>query len=271
MITEINIRRPRMWTNRIIGAAGLSRLWPWPLRTDAADGMLLAGRGDVSHGDFAHFGIAVMTDSGRKSLVVLASSSPQRRQLLASAGVPFQVVSPVLTEPNGMLSTLPPAKQAEALAYFKARAVADDNPGATVLGADTIVALGQTVLGKPADAAEARRMLATISGTTHQVITGVALIRPPARRIITSDLTRVTMRRMSDEEIDSYVASGEWAGKAGGYAIQLTGDRYVEKIDGSFTNVVGLPMELVLKLLEQAALAGGAGPDCDAGGRREPA
>jgi len=190
-----------------------------------------------------------MADSDHKSVLILASSSPQRRQLLASAGIPFQVVDPPLAEPDGHVSSLPPAERAEALAYFKARTVADQHPDAIVLAADTVVSEGGRVLGKPTDAADARRMLAAISGTRHQVITGIAVVYPHGRRVIASDITYVTMRKMSPEEIERYVASGEWIDKAGAYAIQLTADRYVQKLEGSFTNVVGLPMELVTRLL----------------------
>lgn len=183
--------------------------------------------------------------------IILASSSPRRRQLLAEAGVKFDVVDPPLPEPDETVARLSPSQQAEALAYFKGRAVADRHPGAIVLAADTVVALGRKVLGKPADDADARAMLATLSGTRHKVITGVAVLAPGGARIIASDLTYVTMRPMTEDEIENYVASGEAAGKAGAYAIQETGDKFVEKIEGSFSNVVGLPMELVQRMLNE--------------------
>ena len=189
------------------------------------------------------------------NILILASSSPRRRQLLAQAGVPFQAVVPPLAEPHEGLTELDPVEQAEALAYFKARSVAAAQPGATVLAADTLVAVGQEVLGKPADAHDARRMLAALSGTRHKVITGVAIIEPGGKRTIDSEVTYVTMRRMTDLEIEAYIDSREWIGKAGGYAIQLSADRYVEKVEGSFTNVVGLPMELVMRLLARLSLA----------------
>ena len=189
------------------------------------------------------------------NILILASSSPRRRQLLAQAGVPFQAVVPPLAEPHEGLTELDPVEQAEALAHFKARSVAAAQPGATVLAADTLVAVGQEVLGKPADAHDARRMLAALSGTRHKVITGVAIIEPGGKRTIDSEVTYVTMRRMTDLEIEAYIDSREWIGKAGGYAIQLSADRYVEKVEGSFTNVVGLPMELVMRLLTRLSLA----------------
>jgi len=183
--------------------------------------------------------------------LILASSSPRRRDLLAQIGLEFETAAPTIPEPQDGFEKLPPRQQAEALAYFKAKALRDVGPDAIVLGADTIVAEGGRVLGKPADATEARRMLQTLSGTRHEVITGVTLLGPPDKRLIASAVTHVTMRRMTPREIQSYVDSREWVGKAGAYAIQETADRYVEKVEGSFTNVVGLPIELVRRMLEQ--------------------
>ncbi len=184
--------------------------------------------------------------------IILASSSPRRRQLLEQAGMDFEVSAPAIPEPDEALSGLAPAQQAEALAYFKARAVADERPDASmILGADTIVALGKTVLGKPDDAAGALAMLQSLSCTRHQVITGLALIAGGGSRLIASDVTFVTMRKLTPGEVEAYVASGEWRGKAGAYAIQETADRFIERIDGSFSNVVGLPMELLDRMLRE--------------------
>ena len=186
------------------------------------------------------------------SKLILASSSERRRHLMAEGGLDFEVVAPSLGEPSEYVLNLPPIQQAEALAYFKARSVLDIHPKATVLGADTIVVLGEEVMGKPADAEGARRMLDTLSGTRHRVITGVAIVGP-CGRLIASDTTYVQMREMSPDEIDGYVESEEWAGKSGGYAIQETADRFISRIDGSFSNVVGLPMELVTQMLAKLA------------------
>ena len=188
----------------------------------------------------------------RSPRLILASSSPRRRSLLARAGVKFDVVDPPLDEPTEIPQESSPAGQAEALAYFKARAVADQYPRAVVLAADTLVATSEGVLGKPSDQAQARSMLHRLSGTRHQVITGVAMVGPGTRREITSATTYVTMREMTEEQIEAYIASGEWVGKAGAYAIQETADRYIETLEGSFTNVVGLPMELVLEMLQRS-------------------
>ena len=199
-----------------------------------------------------------MTKPMQTFRLVLASSSPRRRQLLAEAGYDLVVVSPSIQEPAGALENLAPSQQAESLAYFKARAVAAERPDDVVLAADTVVAVGDRVLGKPADRAEAEGMLRALSGTRHRVITGMALLWPDDRRLIASATTYVTMRKMSEQEIQQYLGSGEWIGKAGAYAIQETADRFVESVEGSFTNVVGLPMELLERMIQQHDNAPGA-------------
>ena len=181
--------------------------------------------------------------------LILASSSPRRRGLLAGAGYRFEIVEPPIDESDNRPGGLSPIQWAEALAYFKARCVREHRPDRCVLAADTLVCVGEQVLGKPADGAEARRMLRTLSGTRHSVITGVALLGCVSRRLIASDTTYVTMRALTGREVDQYVQSGEWIGKAGAYAIQETADRFVENIEGSFSNVVGLPMELVGRMV----------------------
>lgn len=180
---------------------------------------------------------------------ILASASPRRRELLAQAGYEFEVHPPAREEPNHLPAGLPPEAHAESLAYFKARDVAERFPHRLVLGADTVVAAGGEILGKPADARHARRMLEKLSRRRHAVITGLALLGPGDRRILTHDVTYVTMRPLTAQEIEDYLASEEWRGKAGAYAIQETADRFVVKLEGSFTNVVGLPMELLERLL----------------------
>ena len=181
--------------------------------------------------------------------LILASSSPRRRELLASSGRRFEVVPPSIPEPVRDWALLSPTETAEALAYFKARSVRQAHPRAWVLGADSVVACVGRILGKASGADEAEAMLRKLSGTRHAVITGVALLGPPSRRLIASDTTHVTMRRMSDQEVRQYIDSGEWKDKAGAYAIQETADRFIEVVEGSFTNVVGLPMELVERML----------------------
>ena len=191
--------------------------------------------------------------------LVLASSSPRRRELLAEAGFEFDVVSPPFEEPASFQKAVTPAARAEALAYFKARSVADRHPEACVLGADTVVAVAGRVLGKPADRDEAERMLRTLSGTRHAVISGVAVLGPDGIRMISSETTYVTMRPLSEREVTDYLDSGEWIGKAGAYAIQETADRFVVRVEGSLSNVVGLPMELVGRMMAELGLCFGAG------------
>lgn len=195
------------------------------------------------------------------SRFVLASNSPRRRQLLGEAGYDFKVVSPPWPEPAGDEINPSAAEFAQAASYFKARSVASLCRSHVILAADTVVARDGRVYGKPADREDARRILSSLSGTTHEVITGVTLLDPRSgRRIITMDRTGVTMRRMLPAELDEYLDSGEWQDKAGAYGIQDIGDKFVESISGSFSNVVGLPMELVIDLLERFNIAPAALP-----------
>lgn len=187
-----------------------------------------------------------------KSPLILASSSPRRQELLQRGGYRFEVQPPPLDEPAHLGEGLSPRAFAEALAYYKARSVADRVDGVRVLGADTVVSLGDRVLGKPRDEADARGMLRDLSHQRHAVITGVALVEGSHKRFLTADITWVTMQPMSPGDIDEYIATGEWEGKAGAYAIQETADRYVQSLEGSFSNVVGLPMELLERLLGAA-------------------
>ena len=150
------------------------------------------------------------------------------------------------------------------MARQKAQAVADSLPvdrTCWVLGADTVVALGpdgdSTLLGKPRDAAEAKAMLESLSGTRHRVITGVCVVsRPSGEVLVGSECTFVTMREITPDEVRSYVASGEWQDKAGGYAIQENADAFVDRLEGGgFDNVVGLPVSKVFEMLRHAGLA----------------
>ena len=195
-----------------------------------------------------------MDTAADTSRFILASSSPRRRQLLRDGGIDFQAISPPFHEPvGGLLSRLPPSQQAESLAYFKARAVADRCPEAMVLGADTVVAAADgQVLGKPDGPQQAREMIEQLCGTRHAVITGVALLGPKQRRHIASVTSYVTMREMTAAQIQDYIDSGEWQGKAGAYAIQEPGDKYIDSVEGSLTNVMGLPMELVQQMITLA-------------------
>ncbi|MEA2755736.1 MAG: nucleoside triphosphate pyrophosphatase [Aliidongia sp.] len=183
---------------------------------------------------------------------VLASASPRRLDLLRQIDCPPDAVDPAeLDETPGPDET--PPRHAERLAVEKARAVAARHPGAWVLGADTVVACGRRILPKAEDEATARRCLALLSGRRHRVHGGVALIAPDGALATRRVQSIVAFKRLTEIEIAWYVASGEWHGKAGGYAIQGLAARFVREIGGSYSNIVGLP------LFETAQLLGGRG------------
>jgi septum formation protein len=189
-----------------------------------------------------------VTGPGRPAL--LCSASPRRAELLARAGVPFERgPAPGIDEtpPPG----LSPGEAAEAIARAKAAAVSKAVPGRVVLAADTVVALGGDVLGKPADAAEAEAMLRRLSGRTHVVVTAVAVARDGE---VTSarEEARVRFRALAPEEVSAYAATGEGLDKAGGYALQGGAARFVEAVEGGRDVVVGLPVALARRLLESA-------------------
>lgn len=180
--------------------------------------------------------------------LLLASASPRREQLLTDAGIAF-VARPVVvdeTPPPGMT----PAQAVLAIAERKARAAADLSPGARILAADTIVVLDGRILGKPADRADARRMIASLSGRTHEVLTAVVFLETSSGRAKTAVVTsRVRFRALRTEEIERYAAGGEGLDKAGGYAIQGGAGAFVEEVVGPIDNVIGLPMATVRELL----------------------
>ena len=184
--------------------------------------------------------------------IVLASQSPRRRELLAAAGFEFDVAAADVPEVRE--AGEPAARYVERLAREKAEAIAARYPDRPVLGADTEVVIDGDVLGKPADAAEAARMLRRLSGRTHQVLTGLALVW--RGRVLTAvESTIVRLSALTDDELLEYVASGEPMDKAGGYAIQGRAARFIPRIEGSYSNVVGLPVATVLQILRQAGLA----------------
>lgn len=189
-------------------------------------------------------------------MIVLASASPRRQELLRNAGIPF-VVQPA-DIPEEPLPGESAQACAERLAREKARTVAMQRPGEFVLGADTVVVVDGEILGKPSNASDAARMLRALSGKTHQVITGVCLVVPKGRgsaatEDVRSETTVVTMMALSEEEIGAYIATGEPMDKAGGYAIQGRASRWIPRIAGDYFNVVGLPVALVWKMLAQHA------------------
>jgi len=180
-------------------------------------------------------------------MLVLASGSPRRHHLLAAAGVVFEVVPPRLEE-VGLPGELP-AEMATRLARQKAHEVAARvEPDRVVLGVDTVVAVGHRVLGKPVDEAEAVEMLLQLSGRTHQVFSGFAIVGPGEEQTGV-DETRVTMRSISPDEATAYSATGEPLDKAGAYAIQGGAMRFITSVVGSSTNVMGLPLGVLLPFL----------------------
>jgi len=185
--------------------------------------------------------------------LVLASASPRRQQLLREAGYSF-LVRPANVDEDDHPPRILPADLAEYLAVQKASAVAAQFPDDVVLAADTVVAFGDKPLGKPADATDARKMLELLSGTTHIVITGVAVVRGVANHAARSRvMSAVRMRQMSADEIARYVAGNQWQGKAGGYGIQ-DHDPFVIRVCGCHTNIVGLPMPETRRLLAKAGI-----------------
>jgi septum formation protein len=185
--------------------------------------------------------------------LILASASPRRQQLLREAGYEFVVQASGVDE-GGVGVNLMPAELARRLAVQKGRAVAQQFPEAVILAADTVVAFGDRTLGKPADAAEARKMLQLLGGTTHLVITGVAVMCEAAGLWQTRTvMSAVRMRKLRPDEIEAYVASQQWQGKAGGYGIQDE-DPFVMNQAGSQSNIVGLPMEATVELLAEAGV-----------------
>ena len=177
--------------------------------------------------------------------LVLASSSPRRRELLASLGLTFSVHHADVDE--SLLPSESAFDAAERLARVKAERVAREAPDALVVGADTLVVLEGAALGKPRDRADARRMLSALAGRTHDVVTGVACARG-GRVVSGREATRVVFAPMTQAEIEAYAASGEPDDKAGAYALQGLGGLFVERVEGSPSNVVGLPVRLVYRL-----------------------
>ncbi len=176
--------------------------------------------------------------------LILASASPRRRALLAQIGiVPDTVRDPGIDE------TPLPGELPRALALRLARAKAVPQAGAFVLAADTVVAAGRRIIGKPADAAEARRFLALLCGRRHRVHTAVVLVAPDGRRGERQSVSIVTFARLAAAEIEAYIATGEWQGRAGGYAIQGQAAAFVRQLQGSYSGVVGLPLWETASLL----------------------
>jgi septum formation protein len=170
--------------------------------------------------------------------LVLASTSPQRRAILEQLAIPFEIVAPDFVE----------APDGDPLDHAAGKARSVDGAGRPVLGVDTVVVCGGRLIGKPRDAADAAQMLETLAGRTHEVVSGLCL-RTPDWEELHSETTSVTFRPLSSADVERYLAAGEWESRAGAYAIQGLGASLVERIDGDYLNVVGLPAALLVRLL----------------------
>jgi septum formation protein len=182
-------------------------------------------------------------------VLVLASASPRRLQLLAQVGVTPDRVDPADIDETPQKDELP-RRLALRLAQEKAQAVAPRHPDAYVLAADTLVAVGRRILNKPADEAEARKMLGLLSGRAHRVMTGVAVVAPGGKMGSRLSETRLHFKRLTNQDIDRFIASGDWVDAAGGYKIHQTAGAFATQLSGSFTGVVGLPLYETLALLD---------------------
>ncbi|MEE9231673.1 MAG: nucleoside triphosphate pyrophosphatase [Acidobacteriota bacterium] len=198
--------------------------------------------------------------------LILASRSPRRRFLLRLLDVPFSVIPPGV--PEDPLPRETPRQRSRRLALSKASAVARRRPRAYVLGSDTIVCQGNKQLGIPKNRPEAEAMLRLLAGSRHTVWTGVALARPHYRTRTVVVCTRVHVARLSRAELTAFLDSGEWRGKAGGYGIQGRFAAYIVHLEGTYTNVMGLPLDPVRRLLRAAGFAVPAHARQAVGGRQ---
>jgi nucleoside triphosphate pyrophosphatase len=180
--------------------------------------------------------------------LLLASTSPQRRAILEQLGIPFEVVTPAYEENDEAGAS--PSELVRAHAAGKARSVAEGAGDRPVLGVDTAVVLDGKAYGKPRGAEEAAEMLETLGGRTHEVVSGLCLLTPGWEEV-EEETTSVTFRSLTPRDVAAYVSSGEWAGRAGAYAIQGLGAGLVERIEGDYLNVVGLPGALLIRLLAE--------------------
>ena len=189
-----------------------------------------------------------MADAAPAPPLLLASRSPQRRAILHQLGIPFDVVEPDYDEHAPEIADA--VELVREHAQGKARSVADGTGDRPVLGVDTVVVLQGLIFGKPGDATEAEQMLEELSGKTHVVMSGLCLLTP-GWEVVEHEGTRVTFRELTPRDLGVYIASGEWEGRAGAYAIQGLGAALVCAIEGDYLNVVGLPAALLVRLLAE--------------------
>lgn len=180
--------------------------------------------------------------------LILASSSPRRRDFLNNMGVSYQIIKPRIDE--SALEGEDPLVYVQRMAKTKAQVIAAEHDSEVVLAADTIVVVGKQILGKPVDREDAKRILRTLSGKTHQVMTAVCIGKGSDVRMLT-EITNVTFAPLSEDLIATYVASGECDDKSGAYAVQGIGAMFIEKVEGSVSSVVGLPICQVRKVLAE--------------------
>ena len=184
--------------------------------------------------------------------LILASASPRRKLLLEQAGYNFDIVVPDVDEEAHLYDNISPVAYTKLLALEKASIAAQTNKNAIVIGADTIVYADDQIIGKAVDDSHAREIIQMLFSRPHEVITGVALLKFDENiQIVETVTTTVYPKKLTPQQIDEYLASGDWKGKAGAYGIQETGEKFVERIEGSLTNVMGFPMEFVNELLAQ--------------------
>jgi len=184
--------------------------------------------------------------------IILASASPRRKKLLAEAGYKFKVASSDIDESAFTADGIDSCEYARQLALAKARSAAKKFPDSLVIGADTVVDFDGEIIGKPLDEKHAEEITRKLFSKPHKVITGVAIVRLSDKtEIVESDTTVVYPKKLTEKQIASHIKGKSWQGKAGAYGIQETGDEFVERIEGSLTNVMGFPMELVERLLKR--------------------
>jgi septum formation protein len=172
--------------------------------------------------------------------LLLASASPRRKEILQNLGFEFEILPSDVDESEVPWSN--PVESVKLLAEIKGVGAQMSRPRKTIIAADTIVLFNGQVMGKPLDSEDAKRMLETLSGETHEVVTGIALLAPPNHRLIEVESTKVVFRPLSSNEITSYIETGEVYDKAGAYAIQGFAAPFIERIEGCYFNVVGLPV-----------------------------
>ena len=183
-----------------------------------------------------------------KKRLILASNSPRRIVLLKSLGYHFDIVPHDIEE--CILGDVLPMELVQNLAFLKATDVARRVSNAIIISADTVIVHKKSILGKPKDVSDAKRILSILSDSEHDIISGVCVMEMPSRKkMLRIERTHIKMKSIEDEEIDRYILTGEPMDKAGAYAIQGEGSKFVEKIDGSYSNAVGLPLELLQEML----------------------